>query len=86
MDRLDRAIASLARWSVRVVPAERREWAEAVWAEAGEVPAHRRLSWVAGGLWTVTRQAGVVRRIVYWLGVAALAVGASEMVSLEAYA
>jgi len=82
MDRLDRAITGLARWSVRVVPAERREWAEAVWAEAGEVPAHRRLSWVAGGLWTVTRQAGVVRRIVYWLGVAALAVGASEMVSL----
>jgi hypothetical protein len=82
MDRLDRAITGLARCWVRVVPAERREWAEAVWAEAGEVPAHRRLSWVAGGLWTVTRQAGIVRRIGYWLGVAALAVGASEMVSL----
>jgi hypothetical protein len=82
MDRLDRAITGLARCSVRVVPAERREWAEAVWAEAGEVPARRRLSWVAGGLWTVTRQAGIVRRIGYWLGVAALAVGASEMVSL----
>jgi hypothetical protein len=82
MARLDRAITGLARWSVRVVPAERREWAEAVWAEAGEVPTHRQLSWVAGGLWTVTRQAGIVRRIVYWLGVAALAVGASEMVSL----
>jgi hypothetical protein len=82
MDRLNRAITGLARCSVRVVPAERREWAEAVWAEAGEVPAHRRPSWVAGGLWTVTRQAGIVRRIGYWLGVAALAVGASEMVSL----
>jgi hypothetical protein len=82
MDRLDRAITGLARCSVRVVPAERREWAEAVWAEAGEVPAHRRFSWVAGGLWTVTRQAGIVRRLGYWLGVAALAVGASEMVSL----
>ena len=53
-----------------------------MWAEAREVPAHRRLSWVAGGLWTVTRQAGIVRRLGYWLGVAALAVGASEMVSL----
>jgi hypothetical protein len=82
MDRLDRIITGLARCSVRVVPAERREWAEAVWAEACEVPAHRRLSWVAGGLWTVTRQAGVVRRLGYWLGVAALALGASEMVSL----
>jgi hypothetical protein len=82
MDRLNRAVTGLARCWVRVVPAERREWAEAVWAEAGEVPAHRRLSWVAAGLWTVTRQAGIVRRIGYWLGVAALAVGASEMVSL----
>ena len=82
MDRLDRAITGLARWSVRVVPAERREWAEAVWAEAGQMPPHQRLFWVAGGLWTVTRQAGIVRRIGYWLGIAALAVGAAEMVSL----
>jgi hypothetical protein len=82
MDMLDRAITGLARCSVRVVPAERREWAEAVWAEAGEVPARQRLSWVAGGVWTVTRQAGIVRRLGYWLGVAGLAVGASQMVSL----
>jgi hypothetical protein len=82
MDRLDRAITTLARCSVRVVPAERREWAEAVWAEAGEVPDHGRLSWVAGGLWRVAREAGIVRRIVHWLGVAALAVGAAEVVSL----
>jgi hypothetical protein len=82
MGMLDLAITGLARCLVRVVPAERREWAEAVWAEAGEVPAHRRLSWMAGGLWTVTRQAGIVRRLEYWLGVAALAAGASEMVSL----
>jgi hypothetical protein len=82
MDRLERAITGLARCSVRLVPAERREWAEAVWAEAGEVPTHQRLSWVAGGVWTVIRQAGIIRRIGYWLGVAALAAGASEMVSL----
>jgi hypothetical protein len=49
MDRLNRAIMTVARCSVRVVPAERREWAEAVWAETGEVPDHGRLSWVAGG-------------------------------------
>ena len=30
----------------------------------------------------VTREAGIVRRIVYWLGVAALAVVAAEVVSL----
>jgi len=64
------------------VPAERREWAEAVWAEAGEVPDGGRLSWVVGGLWRVAREAGIVRRIGYWLGVAALAVGAAEVVLL----
>ena len=82
MDRRNRAITTLARCSVRIVPAERREWAEAVWAEAGEVADHGRLSWVAGGLWRVAREAGIVRRIVYGLGVAALAVGAAEVVSL----
>jgi hypothetical protein len=82
MDGLSRAITRLARCSIRAVPAERREWAEAVWAEAGEVPDHGRLSWVAGGLWRVAREAGIVRRIVYLLGVAALAVGAAEVVSL----
>jgi len=79
---VNRAITTLARCSVRVVPAERREWAEAVWAEAGEVPDGGRLSWVVGGLWRVAREAGIVRRIGYWLGVAALAVGAADVVSL----
>lgn len=82
MVRLNRAITTLARCSVRVVPAERREWAEAVWAEAGEVPDRGRLSWVAGGLWRVAREAGIVRRIVYLLAVAALAIGAAEVVWL----
>ena len=78
----DRAIRMLARWSVRLVPGERREWALALWAEANEVPGLGRVSWVAGGLWRIAREAGIVRRIIYWLGVAALAVGAGEMVSL----
>lgn len=82
MDMLDRAITGLARCSVRVVPAERREWAEAVWAEAGEVPAHERVFWVAGGLWSLARDAGIVRRVAYWLGAAALAVGAASVVLL----
>ncbi len=82
MDGRSRVIAWLARCSVRVVPAERREWAQAVWAEAGEVPARARLFWVAGGLWLVAKEAGMVRRIGYWLGVAALAVAAAVVVSL----
>jgi hypothetical protein len=80
MDR--RAITWLARYSVRVVPAERRDWAEAVWAEAGEVPARGRLPWVTAGLWLVAKEAGMFRRIGYWLGIAALAVGAAGVVSL----
>ena len=36
---------------------------------------------MAGGLWRVAREAGIVRRIVYLLGVAALAIGAAEVVS-----
>jgi hypothetical protein len=82
MDRLSQAITWLARCSVRVMPAERREWAEAVWAEAGEVPARRRPGWVAGGLLLVAREAGMFRRIGYWLGVAALAAGAAGVVFL----
>lgn len=37
---------------------------------------------MAGGLWRVAREAGIVRRIVYLLAVAALAIGAAEVVWL----
>jgi hypothetical protein len=80
MDR--RAMTRLARYSVRVVPAERRDWAEAVWAEANEVPARARLRWVTAGLWLVAKEAGMFRRIGYWLGIAALAGAAVAVVSL----
>jgi hypothetical protein len=57
-------LAALLRRAGRFLPAGRREWGEAVWAEAGGVPAGRaRLWWLAGGLWLVARQAPVVRRI-----------------------
>jgi hypothetical protein len=45
------------------VPAERRDWAEALWAEAGEVPPRlARLAWRAGGMRLVAREALLVRR------------------------
>jgi hypothetical protein len=70
---LDRA---LVRCAGLLAPG-RRGWADAVRAEAGEVPAGRaRLGWVAGGLWLVAREAQMVRRILYGLGVAAVAVAA----------
>jgi hypothetical protein len=59
-----------------LVPAERREWAEAVWAEAAEVPDGRqRLSWLAGGVGLSAREATQPRRIGYPLAFAAAAAG-----------
>jgi len=49
--------ATLRRMAV-LMPADRRQWAEAVCAEAAEAPAGRhRISWLAGGLWLTVRQA-----------------------------
>jgi hypothetical protein len=49
---------------VRLVPAARRDWAEAVWAEAREVPpGWPRLAWRAGGVLLVAKDAQMVRRI-----------------------
>jgi hypothetical protein len=48
MSRLGRAAW---RGVARLIPAERRDWAEAIWAEAREVPPGlRRLAWRAGGI------------------------------------
>jgi hypothetical protein len=61
---LGRAAAAVRRGAVRLVPAGRRDWVEAVWAEAAEVsPGLRRLAWRAGGVRLIAREAGMVRRI-----------------------
>jgi hypothetical protein len=53
----------LGRAGARLLPAGRRDWAEALWAEAHEVPAGwRRLAWRAGGLWLLAREARLARR------------------------
>jgi hypothetical protein len=71
---LTRALARLLRRAAGLLPADRRDWAEAAWAEAGEVPAGRpRLAWLAGGLWMAVRQARVARRAGCWLVFAAAA-------------
>jgi hypothetical protein len=54
----------LGRSALRLLPAERRDWAEAVWAEAREVPpGWPRLAWRAGGVRTIAREAQMLRRI-----------------------
>jgi hypothetical protein len=58
-------VSWLGRAGSRLVPAGRRDWAEAVWAEAYEVPAGwRRLAWRVGGVWLIAREATMVR----WIG------------------
>ena len=46
------------------VPPGRREWIEAVWAEAHEVPPGLpRLAWRAGGIWMLARETLRPRRL-----------------------
>jgi hypothetical protein len=55
----------LGRAGARLLPAERRDWAEAVWAEAHAVPpGWPRLAWRAGGVWLTAKEAKMVR----WIG------------------
>jgi hypothetical protein len=76
MNRVNRAVAALLRRSMQVMPAERREWAEAVWSEAAEVPSGwRQLRWLAGGLRMTVREAALARRMRYPLAFAAVAAG-----------
>lgn len=52
-----RAGGAIRRWAMRVVPAGRREWVDAVWAEASEVPPGlERLAWRAGGVRLIARE------------------------------
>jgi hypothetical protein len=78
LDGLTRTVDRLLGRCAGLVPPGRRGWAEAVRAEAGEVPAGTaRVGWLAGGLWLVAREAGMIRRVGYGLGVAAVAVAAA---------
>ena len=65
---LSRAAAAAGRGALRLVPAGRRDWAEAIWAEAYEVPSgFRRLAWRAGGVRVIAREALMARKIGRWL-------------------
>ena len=74
-------LAGLLGRSIGLLPPARREWASAVLAEAGEVPAWAgRVAWLGGGLWLVAREAQMVRRIGYGLGVLTVAVAMAGLV------
>ncbi|HEY6789532.1 MAG TPA: hypothetical protein VI365_19715 [Trebonia sp.] len=64
MSGLSRWAPAARRAAARLVPAGRRDWVEAVWAEAPEVPQGlRRLAWRAGGVRLIAREALMRRGI-----------------------
>ncbi|HEX7266356.1 MAG TPA: DUF1707 domain-containing protein [Streptosporangiaceae bacterium] len=76
MDRFTRVLAGLLGRSAGLLPAGRREWAEAVLAEMGDVPAgSARVAWLCGGLWLVAREVVTVRWVTRVLAYATGAVG-----------
>jgi hypothetical protein len=78
VEQLTRVLAGLAGTAARLLPPGRRDWAEAVRAETSQVPGGwPRLRWTAGGLWLVAREANVVRKAVYWIGLGAVAAAAA---------
>jgi hypothetical protein len=73
------AVAAAGRGAARLLlPARRRDWIEAVWAEAYEVPPGlSRLAWRAGGIWMVAREVLMPRRLVKVVLFAAAAAAAA---------
>src|SRR5215469_12365882 len=64
MNRLNRMAAAARHGAARLLPAGRRDWAAALWAEAHEVPPGlARLAWRAGGVWMLAREALMPRRV-----------------------
>ncbi len=81
---LDGALSRLLVGAARLLPADRRHWAEAVRAEADQVPGGRaRLTWLAGGFWLIAKDGAMARRIGYWVGAAGLVAAAAWVVWLS---
>src|SRR5579859_330159 len=84
MERLTWMLAQMLRDAARLLPPARRDWVEAVRAEAELVPAGRqRVGWLAGGLWLAVKGAEIMRKVVYWLGVGMVAAAAAWAVWLS---
>jgi len=74
VNRLTRVIEALLQWSAGLLPADRRVWVQALWAEADEVPpGWRRLAWLVGGVRLTAREATLPRRFGYPLAFTAAA-------------
>lgn len=81
---LDGALGRLLAGAARLLPADRRHWAEAVRAEADQVPGGwARLTWLAGGFWLIAKDGAMARRIGYWVGAAGLVAAAAWVIWLS---
>jgi hypothetical protein len=79
MGRVTRLLAGLLGRSAGLLPAGRRDWAQAVLAESGDIPAgSARIAWLGGGLWMVAREV-VMARVIWVLAFAAGAVGLARI-------
>ena len=84
MEQLTWMLAGMLRNAASLLPSGQREWAEAVQAEADQVPAGwPRVFWLAGGLWLAAREAKIMRKVVYWLGIGAVVTAAAWAVWLS---
>jgi hypothetical protein len=82
MNRLNQAAAAARHAAAWLLPAGRRDWVTAIWAEAHEVPPGlARLAWRAGGAWVIAREALMPRR----LGRAALFAAAAAAAAWAAW-
>ena len=63
MSKLNQVTAAITRALAWLLPAGRRDWVAAIWAEAHQVPPGlARLAWRAGGAWVAAREALMPRR------------------------
>jgi len=84
MEQFATMLTAMLRAAERLLPPGRRQWAEAARAEAVQAPGGwSRVRWLLGGLWLVAREAGVMRKVMYWTGVGAAAVVASWTIWLS---
>jgi hypothetical protein len=78
VSKLTQVMAAVRRFAVWLLPAGRRDWLAALWAEAYEVPPGlTRLAWRAGGVWVLARGALMPRRLVRVVLFAAAGAGAA---------
>jgi len=76
MEALTQGMMAALRRMTALMAADRREWTEAVLAEAAEVPAGwRRLSWLTGGMRLTVREAARAHKLWYPAAFAAVAAG-----------